>query len=278
MIQQSDQYGTVTFIGRRPEYYMLRDKFEIIQPGKSYDNVPLERVKQLLDTARFRADDRTVQLLRRFLPLTNEKNLKNLKANEPCFLIGSGSSLAGFDFSQLDDYFTIAINHSIEHYPKAHALLFGDGAFLQRTKFNLNEYEGMIFCSSNSGYFNRDQRNNVYRFKIQRTQVQGDFNSGLLFTMLSGTAAVNLAIIMGCSPIILLGFDLYVRDDGNNHFYEDIKGQRQPKGSYAGKVKYFEKFQPWADRIINCSMDSLITTFRKQHVEEVLAWLKSSPK
>jgi len=274
-VAHEDQFGSVRFKGKRSEYYMIYNKFQIIEPKQEFHNIPLERVRQLLNTMRFEvADVRTNQLLRRFLPEEVKNDLKDKRKGEACFIIGGGPSLEGFNFNRLDEFFTIAVNHSIEHYPKAAAVLFGDAVFLQRTSFDLKGYAGMIFCSVASGYSNSDPRDNVYCFRFQRQAVQADFSQGLLFTMLSGTAAINAAIIMGCSPIVLLGFDLYTREDGNNHYYQDIKGQRQPTGTYSSKVDHFEKFRPWVDRIINCSEKSLITTFRKKSIDEVLAWLK----
>ena len=44
------------------------------------------------------------------------KSIQGMLSGKDCYIVGSGSSLTGFDFSKLDDKFTLGINHTIEYY------------------------------------------------------------------------------------------------------------------------------------------------------------------
>lgn len=271
-----EMMGDIIYVGKNLKYdaYDGDGRYYVFTRNVS-QRVPLSAAVRLMERGYFVPTPETLVKLRAcgIVPPNDPAAVDNRWKDEPVFVIGSGPSLRGFDFSRLDGYKTIAVNHSIEAYPRASALVFGDALFYRRTAFNLREYAGLIFASYESAYYKLDMRDNVYVFHFDRERVGDTFARGLLFTSLSGTSAVNLAIIMGCAPIVLLGFDLYKAADGL-HFYTDIPGQREPTGGgYAGKAGKFNLFAPWADRIINCSMQSKITAFRKQPIDEVLECL-----
>lgn len=191
-------------------------------------------------------------------------------AGRCAFLIGSGPSLEGFDFSRLDNEFTIAINHSIEHYPQAKACLFGDKIFLNKTTFDLSKFDGLIFASEKTDYCSRDERPNVFTFLDKRDEPGINAKCGLYHPTSSGLLALSLAIIMKARRVFLLGYD-YRHLHGQRHFYGDMYEHhlRYPEDRVMKKAAKFEKFRPWASRIINCSEQSIIEVFQKKRLEEI---------
>jgi hypothetical protein len=76
--------------------------------------------------------------------------IKGMLTGKDCFIVGSGPSLLNFDFSKLDDKFTIGLNHIVEHYDNLNCLLFGDRIFVKTTTYDLSKFKGMMFMSVNS--------------------------------------------------------------------------------------------------------------------------------
>lgn len=88
----------------------------------------------------------------------------------------------------------------------------------------------------------------------------------------SGFHAVNLALILGCSKVVLCGFDMR-RVDGESHFFGD-----HPEGlrNHAGEVedqKYldFIKCYPPDGRIVNATPDSALKVYEFQSIDQAFA-------
>ena len=188
------------------------------------------------------------------------------------WLLGGGTSLSGIDFTKLDNEFTIAVNHTIEHYPNADALLFGDKIFLHKTNFDIKSYKGLIFCSEkctkSKPIDEMLDNDNLFIFDDRRDEPTLNPRVGLFHSGSSGMLALNLAIQMKAKKIYLLGYD-YHYSNGKIHYYPDMEhhlkypAERLPRK--AAKFAYFEK---WKDKIINLSPTSVIQTFQKRDWRE----------
>jgi hypothetical protein len=94
----------------------------------------------------------------------------------------------------------------------------------------------------------------------------------------SGAAAISLAVHTGANRIILLGFDMTLSTDGNQHWHQLYKpaGDRRnaKKLPFGRHMIGFEMIAKDAKRkrvkIINASPDSAITQFEKTTVNELL--------
>ena len=87
-----------------------------------------------------------------------------------CFIIGSGNSLKGFDYSRLDGEFSIVLNHQIALYPNASAVLFIDSVFRNEKWEELQAFQGMIFCATRTQYRMYDSRENIIPFDLVQSK------------------------------------------------------------------------------------------------------------
>lgn len=260
--------GIVIYTGKNKRYDMFHRDQYIIAKRDKHTEVPLDLIPELLETGKFEVDDKTAMLLRAYGYAKESNSIDGMWQGEDVFLLGSGGSLKGFNFNRLDAVKTIAINHTIESYPKASALLFGDRHFIDRTKFNIPAYEGLIFASQKTRYFQMDTRENVHIFR-DANKPTTRFVNGLYHASLSGLMAINLAIIMGAGRIFLLGYDMHYNE--GHHFYGNVYGhQNYPEKKYYAKVRRFNDFYDYKDRIFNLNPNSGITLFEKISIEEAL--------
>lgn len=89
----------------------------------------------------------------------------------------------------------------------------------------------------------------------------------------SGFQAVNLAILFGADPIVLVGFDMR-RVDGKAHFFGEHKAPLSGSAQFGPWCAKFGKAAEMlgaAPRIVNCTPGSALTCFPMMPVAEVLA-------
>lgn len=198
-----------------------------------------------------------------------------MRKGKDCWIVGSGFSLNNFDFSKLDDKFTIGVNHVIEHYDNLDCLIFADRIFTKTTTYDLSKFNGLIFASEKTIYCDQMQeilnQDNVFIYQDNRTAISWNLeNQGLYHPTNSGMMAMNLALIMEAKPIYLLGYD-YKYLAGNMHFYENKEHHnRYPEQKFIKKLDKMVRFSEYRDRFINCSMNSNLNLFTKKPLEDVL--------
>lgn len=87
--------------------------------------------------------------------------------------------------------------------------------------------------------------------------------------MNSAYQALNIAVLMGASRVLLLGLDCSSLD-GKTHWFGEHTGKLKRKSPYERFAKEFEKACPDLDRagveVINCSERSAVACFRKASV------------
>ena len=97
------------------------------------------------------------------------------------------------------------------------------------------------------------------------------FAEGLLLCWSSAHAALNLAIVMGCDPIILLGIDYSGKDD---HVVPQTAWSL-PQDNWNTSCDNFKLFKPIAEdlgvTIINANLDSNMLAFTKTPLREILS-------
>ncbi len=203
-------------------------------------------------------------------------HIQGMRKGAEVWIVGSGPSLRGFDFSRLDGKFTIALNHTVEDFPQASALLFGDKVFLKHTTFDLAKYQGLIFA----GEYTADSpamksvkdQPNTFIFTPRKDSVSTVGKRGLFHPCSAGVFALNLALIMDSAKIYLLGYD-YHYDSGDMHYYGDRypHHRKYDEERFMRKALKFRFFEEWKERVVNCSPTSIIAEFRKVALDEVLA-------
>jgi len=120
------------------------------------------------------------------------------------FVVGSGPSLAGFDFSLLDGEKVIAINHSYKLL-KHDLHVFYDASFLQeaRGQYSPKTHTSRVLAGRNSGAVESE---NVQLFR-RSPVVTRQFKDGLYMGYSSALPAINAALILGAKEVYLLGID-----------------------------------------------------------------------
>jgi hypothetical protein len=239
--------------------------------------VPLNQAKNLIETGDFIPDEETQKLFIKFDgSFDNRKYVDGMLLGKKCFLIGGGYSLKDFDFSILDPFYTIAINHSVIYYKNAKSCLFLDGSFLDKNnnearKF-LKTFTGLIFCSFRTEYQKENKK--AIPFYVNKDRVEMNFTKGLYGSRLSGMAALSLALIMGSSEIYLLGYDL--NDQFKiKHFYNNEKFSYKNEGGYVKErirnhIRAFKVYIPFKDRIFNLSQSSKIPFFEFKTIGQAI--------
>lgn len=198
-------------------------------------------------------------------------NINGFWKSEPCFIVGCGPSLRGFDLNQLNGLHTIGINHLIEDYDGFEWFFFLDDRFLKKTSYDITKFKGKIFCSHKCRLL--PYTNNV-RYKALGTtfNIPERIEEGLWNGRMSGIAALNLALISGANPIYLLGIDCGGGDYTDYHYKKNYTGavyNEKKRMKYVNNAGFFDRFSKYKDRVINLSSISNIKTFKKMKFEDI---------
>lgn len=192
-------------------------------------------------------------------------------SGQPCFILGGGPSLIGFNFQRLRGRRTIAINRAFEYAPFAEILFSMDSTFYQ---WVLKYRGGAFFAFPGTRVF-LDTLNFPYGAEVHYVRsagLQGFPNSlkvGIYTANNSGYGALQIAICLGAQPIYLLGFDM------NNaaHFHNGYPG----KFSAPVNKNFKQGFEALAPalrakgvRVINLNPKSGLRCFEFGKLEEAL--------
>jgi len=100
--------------------------------------------------------------------------------------------------------------------------------------------------------------------------------NGLQTGMNSGYQAINLAVLLGVTTIVLLGFDMKPARDGKMHWFGDHPLKTNP-AVFSAMLQHFPKtlspLRQLGVEVINCTPDSALTCYRKEGLDETLACL-----
>jgi len=251
----------------------LSDRY--VQTG---DAAVRERIRKKMENERFRKDWNR--------PLNGNKKplIEILKdgawKNEPCFLIGGGPSLRGFDFERLRGAGrVIAINKAFMDAPFADMLFSMDHRFYNWLRIGINknmvgakqkfaEFQGIkCWLDINNSFYD-----GIYFVVGKRGgDMAVSLEDGIPPGNNSGYAAIQIAMVLGCDPIYLLGYDMN-HDNGVSHYHGGYPiAQRE-----ITVVRFRHKFERVADRILarthvyNLNPNSGLRCFPFKTIDEVL--------
>ena len=190
--------------------------------------------------------------------------------DEPCFLIGGGPSLQGFDFSRLEGKGRIiAVNRSFHYVPFADMMVAMDQQFYDWvTKGQLGTPIQAAFKtfagfkvwvdSSNS---KMDGVHFVFRWNLP--ELTFHMKKGVYCGNNSGVGALCMACLMGCNPILLLGYDMGHRGR-KTHFHSGYLTPQAPSTTQ-NFIKHFEMLAGQIARkgikVINLNRNSRLKCF-----------------
>jgi len=179
-------------------------------------------------------------------------NNRRRKHND-IFIIGGGSGLKGFPFSQLKDKTTIAVNMAALDVPNPTYCLTADSRIFRKVQQgvfrNINTTWVVVISTAikfRDGRLQRVNSNFAYNplcahVLINYTKADGigfsfnDFRTGFN----SGFCAFQLAVLLGYQKIYLLGFDLNLNPK-EYHYHKRYKGR---KISNKNLNRYYENFK-----------------------------------
>jgi len=181
----------------------------------------------------------------------------------PCFVLGAGPSLDDIDTSLLKNYFTIGINRAF--YALDPTIVFWQDISLWKDEhIKIHNLQAIKVARDIS-----DPKNVYYDFYLKGNDYKFDrTKSHILYGRgASAPLAVELAVSMGARPIICLGMDCDIGEDGRTNFYGDnphhtIHTFKNCKKGLAAIAKLCPV------DIINCSRSEILGELRD--LEEVI--------
>jgi len=200
---------------------------------------------------------------------------------QPCFIIGGGPSLIGFDFERLRGRGrVIAINKAYLYAPFADVVFFMDHAsfymYLKRGQFGADalkawdEFKGLRVFLNLRG---RDVKDAYSIRSIGRVGLSTSLRHGLYHGNNSGFGAIGVAICAGADPIYLLGYDL--RHQGKVTHFHGGYNRHQPEVVMRSYLKGLTELAQLVakrgrPRIVNLSQSSDLRAFPFSTIDEVL--------
>jgi hypothetical protein len=192
------------------------------------------------------------------------KNWTNRMKGIPCFLIGNAPSLNKMPVEKLENYFTIGINRSF-YKMDATILLWQDLALWLQEEEKVRQSKSIKFCrsaaSNKKKYYTFTLVGRKYKLPITPCHMHGRGSSGAI--------AFQLAFILGCDPIILVGMDC--KNDKKTG-YTDFYGVNPMHRSHT--IPSCKEALRWirdcksGRKIINCSKNNIFPERLK--IEEVI--------
>lgn len=136
--------------------------------------------------------------------------------NTPAFIVGNGPSVNNHNLFLIEDYFSIGINRSFLTGLDCTILMWQDISLWNTEYHRLHNTQAIKVARDIADpkriYYNFHLRGGPFMFDKTKTHILHGRGS-------TGPLAVQLAVAMGCSPIILLGMDCCLGEDGRTDFY-----------------------------------------------------------
>ena len=177
----------------------------------------------------------------------------------PCFVVGGGPSLRGFDFDRLKGSLTIGVNRAFEFFTPTILLAIDarfyrwvyEGKYGEEALLKIVAYKGI-----KAGIRISDRHVPGVR-EIRSLGVSGPvvpIEQGIYHGNNSGYSAVALALALGAGPVYLLGLDF--RYDGERtHFHDGHPERTQERELVRKCLPHFEKLAASRDgrrcRVLN---------------------------
>jgi len=179
------------------------------------------------------------------------KRWHNCLTGVPAFLIGNGPSLDNLDLSCLKNHFTIGINRAFLKIDPT-ILMWQDSELWWNHRTEISRLKAVKFCRDIS-----DPKGRFYHFKLTTGNFELPETPSILFGRgATGPVAFQLAYILGCNPIILLGMDCCYYN-GKTNFYGKNPSHKPHTLVNCKKGLTWMKKCPSGRKIINCSNNNV---------------------
>lgn len=191
-----------------------------------------------------------------------------------CYIVGGGSSLRNFDWTDLDGKFVIAINRAYEVLPNAQVLYFTDVDYWQVHKDKMLAHTGKKIKGTIAKQWVKHP--DVEEYLLSGPHGLDKAPKQLKHGYNSTYAAINLAAVhLGFKTIYLMGIDMKWGIEGNkstSHWHNGHKRVDHENVYNRMKAAYDTIHQPLSDmgvKVINITRDSSLTVFKKVDFTDV---------
>ena len=163
----------------------------------------------------------------------------------PAFIVANGPSLSDHDLLPLSNRFTIGVNRAFYALDPT-ILLWQDVGLLKEHAEEVKASKALKVCRvySDYGYNLAKYRFDPHTFGVPLEAMKS-----------SGTAAYALAALLGCSPIVLIGFDCCYRE-GRTDFYG--KNENHNALTLPNCLAALQWLKAQSSEVINCSANEVV--------------------
>jgi len=167
----------------------------------------------------------------------------------------------------------IAVNMAYRLGDWVDCVFFGDDSFYKNNLQSLVQYKGLrVTCAQRvpqtGGVFKVVERDAKKKYGVSFNENHVAWNGH------SGGSAINLAVHFGVNRIILLGFDMSLDGDKNQHWHKfyPTKNKMSPLSVMQRHMKGYPTISTDLKgkvEVINCSPNSAITVFPKLNFKDI---------
>jgi hypothetical protein len=191
---------------------------------------------------------------------------------EPAVCIASGPSLTREDVEYCRGKArVIVINRTIQLAPWADVLYGCDARFWKWHAAEAKAFQGLKFS------LERDLDNDCGQVMLKNGGIWGLSTDPTTIRngRNSGYQAINLAVLLGMSRIVLLGYDMQAGANGEAHWHSDHPNNFSPGDPQfrSWRAAFLSMVQPLADlgvSVVNCTKQTALTMFPCQRLEDTL--------
>lgn len=237
--------------------------------------------------------------------------IENKHKNKLCFILGASPSLRHVAAEELSPYITICVNSSILKIENPNYFVSDDAAIMNWNYWSntlRSCCQKFLFYDKFKNYFLQDSHDNIlfytHRYWSSRVgsrtiyhkenlRMHASVDMPIIGARSSVASAINIAYIMGCNPIILLGLD-NCYEDNKRYFWQF---ENEPKAmqltgfetktniyqnhenamidnhcvDYEIYWKQFAEINPYLcdGRILNASRNTILDAFPRMNLTEV---------
>lgn len=189
---------------------------------------------------------------------------------ERCFILAGGRTLASEPIHKITGRI-IAIKHTVKRRPDADAYIWGGtkwpGDFAQEL---LDLYEGPLAVKRDVEHGVPDNIHQVRRQRATNGMNALSLDPSLLGGHCTGGSAINLAFHLGCTEIVLVGYDL------NGAHWDPAHPFPQPPSTiHARHARSIDAMAPALQahgvNVINTSRTSRLKAFRRRRLSDIIS-------
>lgn len=194
--------------------------------------------------------------------------LKRIWDSETVFIVGGGPSIKHLDFKKLENKSVVVTNNAYKSVPWASALFFADRIWYDWNKSELYNFKNYKVTTDSRVSGEKE----IIYLPHEGPYLSTNLSHSRRYTN-SGSGAMALAVKLGATKLILLGFDMRVVD-GKFNYHSEHKREPSPEIYKNAYIRELVKMKPFFEElgitVINCTPNSALECFPMDVIEN---WL-----